>query len=108
MIFMLSKISQKLDRLFTGREKVEPWGVQSPWDMIIDSSYAETNHTSMMFKLAQVLKSRTFWTLVVMFIINGITGIREHINPGWLTTIDAILGIVATYLHVNPSQNYHE
>jgi len=43
-----------------------------------------------------------------MFIINGISGIRENINPGWLTTIDSVLGILAAYFHVNPSQNYHE
>jgi len=102
------KFLQQLDRLFTGREKVEPWGVQSPWDMIIDSSYEEMNRKSMMLKIAQALKSRTFWTLVALFIINGITGIRENINPSALTLIDTVLTVVATYLHVNPSQNYHE
>ena len=104
------KFLQQLDRLFTGREKSrEPWGSFDPWDLVIeDSSYAETNHTSMMYKIGQALKSRTFWTLVLMFIINGISGVREQINPGWLTTIDSVLGILAAYFHVNPSQNYHE
>ena len=103
------KFLQKLDRLFTGREKSrEPYGVMSLWDLVIEDSSLETNHTSMMYKIGQALKSRTFWTLVVMFIINGISGIRENINPGWLTTIDSVLGILAAYFHVNPSQNYHE
>jgi hypothetical protein len=81
-------------------EKVEVW------DIIIDSSL-ETIHISMK-KMLKVVKSRTFWTLVAMFITNGISGIREHLNPGWLTTIDSVLGILAVYFHVNPSQNYHE
>ena len=59
-------------------------------------------------KILLALKSRTFWTLVMMFIINGISGIRESINPTALTLIDTVLTVVATYLHVNPSQNYHD
>ena len=104
---MLKNFIQKFDRLFTGREKVEPWGIVGPWDLIIDSSVAETNPSLMMHKIAQALKSRTFWTLVALFIINGITGIREQISPQMLTTIDAILTVLAVYFKLNPSQNYH-
>ena len=104
---MLKNLIQKLDRLFTGREKVEePWGVQSPWNLIIDSSVTETNHPNMMLKIAQALKSRTFWTLVVLFIINGINGIHNQIPPALLTIVDVAMTMLATYFHVNPSQSY--
>ena len=86
--------------------KVEPYGVIiNPWELIIDSSYSETNTPSMMLKM---LKSRTIWTLVVLFIINGISGIRDQLNPAALTTIDAVLAVLAAYFRVSPQQNFHE
>jgi hypothetical protein len=76
------------------------------FDRNIIDAYKKRN--VMAEKLLKVFKSRTFWTLVALFITNGISGIREQLNPAALTTIDAVLGLVATYFHVNPSQNYHE
>ena len=103
------KFLQKLDRLFTGRERSkEPWGIQDPWDLIIDSSLEQTNPSTMMVKVAQALKSRTFWTLVALFIINGINGIHNQIPPVLVGFIDLALSALATYFHVNPSQNYHD
>jgi hypothetical protein len=103
------KFLQKLDRLFTGRERSkEPWGIQDPWDLIIDSSLEQTNPKPMMLKVAQALKSRTFWTLVALFIINGINGIHNQIPPALLTLVDVGMTMLATYFHVNPRQNYSE
>lgn len=59
-----------------------------------------------MNKLVQILKSRTFWTLVVLFVINGVDGIRESIPSNIGTLVDLVLGVLATYFHVNPSQQY--
>jgi len=52
--------------------------------------------------MPDIFKSRTFWVIVITFIINGITGIRESIPPNALVIIDAILGILATYFHITP------
>lgn len=59
-----------------------------------------------MNKITQALQSRTFWTLVVMFLIGGVQAITAVIPAGWETPIMGVLGILAAYFHVNPSQNY--
>lgn len=59
-----------------------------------------------MQKLVQVLKSRTFWTLVVMVLVNGIPSVRESIPASAQPVVDIALGLLATYFHVNPSQKY--
>ncbi len=61
-----------------------------------------------MQKILQVLKSRTFWTLVAMFIINGVAGVHDRLPTEWITTVDGILSIAAVYFHVNPQRNYNE
>jgi len=48
------------------------------------------------------LKSRTVWTIVILFVINGIGGIRDLIPSGLLPIIDALLSILAVYFRVNP------
>lgn len=52
------------------------------------------------------LKSRTFWTAVAAFVVNGFPAIRESIPKEVMPFIDAILTILITYFHVNPSQKY--
>ncbi len=59
-----------------------------------------------MNKIALVLKSRTFWTLVVIFIINGFNGIHNSLPTSIIMPLDAVLGLLATYFHINPSQDY--
>jgi hypothetical protein len=49
-----------------------------------------------------LLSSRTVWTIVVLFLINGVAGIREFIPANLLPLIDAILGVAAIYFRVNP------
>ena len=53
-------------------------------------------------KIALALGSRTFWTVVVMFLLNTIALIP---NP-WKDLVNAILTFMVTYFHLNPSQNY--
>jgi hypothetical protein len=50
------------------------------------------------------LKSRTVWMAVILFIVNGITGIRENIPAGWLPLIDAILTMLTIYFRVEVKQ----
>ena len=61
----------------------------------------------MMQKVGYALKSRTVWTLVVMFIVSGISGIHDLIPSGWLPVVDGILGLLIVYFHVNPQRNYN-
>lgn len=54
----------------------------------------------------KILKSRTFWTLVVTFLVAGVSGIRESFTPEVFTFIMAGLLALASYFKANPSQEY--
>lgn len=56
----------------------------------------------MLEKLKLGLKSRTVWTIVALFIINGITGVRDHLPGNWLPVVDGILSLAAMYFRINP------
>lgn len=56
--------------------------------------------------MMKLLKSRTVWTIIVLFVINGVAGIHDTIPVNLLPFIDGILGILAIYFKLNPSQNY--
>lgn len=53
-----------------------------------------------------ILKSRTTWTIVVLFLVSGVTAIRAFIPTGLQPIIDGVLSLLAIYFHTNPSQNY--
>ena len=53
-----------------------------------------------------MFKSRTFWTLVVMFVVNGVSAIHSSIPANLMPLIDGILGIATIYFKMNPSQQY--
>lgn len=61
-----------------------------------------------MEKTAQVLKSRTTWTIVVMFVIGGTNAIASFIPAGIEPYVMGALSLLAMYFHVNPSQNYNQ
>lgn len=48
-------------------------------------------------KYINLIKSRTFWTIVALFVINGVGGIKEFIPDGFLPVVDAILGLLMIY-----------
>jgi hypothetical protein len=58
------------------------------------------------FKLKQIIKSRTFWTVVIMACINTITPLRNQIPAEYIPFIDAGLALLATLFHVFPSADY--
>jgi hypothetical protein len=60
----------------------------------------------MMNKIIKVLKSRTFWTIVVLVLFNGVSSIRNLVAPEYQPILDILLGLAATYFHINPSQKY--
>lgn len=59
-----------------------------------------------MDKLKLALKSKTVGVIVVLFFINGLEGVRNLIPPQYLPWIDGILGVLAIWWKLHPSQNY--
>ncbi len=59
-----------------------------------------------MSKIKLALNSRTFWSIVVLFLINGVSAIHSYIPSAALPLVDGLISILAVYYHVNPSQNY--
>ena len=52
------------------------------------------------------LKSRTFWTVVAMFVIGGTNAISTYIPTNIEPIVMLILGGLATYFHINPARSY--
>ncbi len=59
-----------------------------------------------MENITKIAKSRTFWTVVAMFIIGGTNGVMGLIPTGSVIYVQGALSLLATYFHVNPSQTY--
>jgi hypothetical protein len=59
-----------------------------------------------MTKLELALRSRTFWTLVLVVLLNCLPQIRAVLPDAWRDLVTVALGALATYLHVNPSMVY--
>lgn len=60
----------------------------------------------MFSKIQSLLKSRQFWTIIILFIINGIAGIRENIPDGAMAYIDSILGLLIIWFRISPKQDF--
>lgn len=73
--------------------------------LIIKDDKGRLKRNFNMSKLWKVFQSRTFWTIVVMFVVNGITGIRDLIPVAYLPFIDGALGLLAIYFRANPRVN---
>ena len=56
--------------------------------------------------IKSIFKSRTVWVVILLFVINGIEGIREFIPAGLLPFIDGVLGILAIYFRVKPKATF--
>lgn len=52
------------------------------------------------------LKSRTVWTIVAMFVIGGVNAVSALIPAGGLVYVQGVLGLLAIYFKLNPSQAY--
>ncbi len=59
-----------------------------------------------MSKIIQAFHSRTVAVLLVMFAYNVMSVYGVGLNPQLSTLLNLALGMLATYFHVNPSQNY--
>lgn len=54
-----------------------------------------------MEKLKLALLSRTTWTVLAMFVISGVEGVRDIIPADFLPLVNALLGLIAVYFRVN-------
>lgn len=53
-----------------------------------------------------LLKSRTVWTIIFMFLVGGINAIVPILPPDIQSTVMGLLAAAAIYFKTNPSQNY--
>jgi len=56
--------------------------------------------------MIKALKSRTNWTIAIMFLIGGTEAIAQVIPDSIETVILGALGFAAMYFKMNPSQEY--
>ncbi len=54
----------------------------------------------------KLFKSRTVWTIIVLFIINGFTGIRSYVPAFWLPLVNGLLGILAIYFRADQKVDF--
>lgn len=50
--------------------------------------------------------SRTFWTLVIMFVVNGYAAISHNVPANVDVVLNTLLTGLSAYFHLNPSQVY--
>jgi hypothetical protein len=56
--------------------------------------------------MAKLFKSRTVWTIILMFLIGGTEALGGLIPGDFQTFVLGLLGAMATYFKLNPSQDY--
>jgi len=59
-----------------------------------------------MQSLSKIFKSRTVWTVLIMFVLGGVQAIEQSFTPELFLFIQGSLTFLAGYFKVNPSQNY--
>jgi hypothetical protein len=52
-----------------------------------------------------LLRSKTFWTIVFMFVFNGFVAISSKIPADYVLAINAILTAVASIFHLQTGQS---
>ena len=57
--------------------------------------------------LGKVFRSRTVWTIVLMFIVGGFQAIEGTLNPQIFMFVQAGLSFLAVHFRMSPSQNYN-
>lgn len=60
----------------------------------------------MVSKIQSLLKSRQFWMIVILFIINGFEGVKNEIPEGVLPYVDTILGFLIVWFRISPKQDF--
>jgi len=57
-------------------------------------------------KVKQVVSSKTNWTILVLFLINGMGAIQEYIPEDARPLVNGILAILAIYFRSNPKVDF--
>lgn len=52
-------------------------------------------------KLWLALRSRTVWSVVALFVVSGIDGVRDLIPVAYLPTVQSALGLMIVYFRLN-------
>lgn len=53
-----------------------------------------------------IFKSRTFWTVVAMFLVGGVNALLPVIPPAYQAVAEAALGLLASYFHFDTAQKF--
>jgi len=61
-----------------------------------------------MTKIFKIFQSRTVWTIIVLFVINGVGGIKEFIPSDLIPLINGILSALAIYFRVSQRVDFKE
>jgi len=56
--------------------------------------------------LILILRSRTVWTILAMFVIGGLEAINPFIPQDAYIVLQGGLSLLAVYFRINPSQKY--
>ena len=57
-------------------------------------------------KIKQAFLSKTVWLVVITFLLNGISAIKNLVQPQWLPLVDGILSVLIILAKLFPSQEY--
>lgn len=55
---------------------------------------------------AKALTSRTVWTIIASLVLTGFQQFQPFMDANTYMVVSGILGLMATYFKVNPSQKY--
>ena len=58
-----------------------------------------------MEKVFVALKSRTVWTLVFLFVLNGLNGLTGYVDEGALMFLNMALTALAGYFRLTPKSS---
>lgn len=52
-----------------------------------------------------LIRSRTFWTLVFMFVTNGFLAISGELNPTLVVVVNTMFSVAASYFHLQTGRS---
>lgn len=52
-----------------------------------------------------LIRSRTFWTLVFMFLANGFLAISGELDPTFVMVVNAMFSVIASYFHIQTGKS---
>lgn len=59
-----------------------------------------------MNQIKQAITSKTVWTVIALIILNGVPAVTTMLPASIVPIVNLILGFMASYFKVNPSQTY--